>query len=198
MWNSVLRPVFKFMVDSFLGVAGSIVHGAAYAFGWVKGLGPKLKEAAKAFDGFRDQVNRALAQTDNSYTLTAHMKGAQAVINSLTSTANLLDYIRGNARVDIGVSGRGEAGGFDFPRRAFGGNVIKDHPYVVGEKRAELFWPGQNGTILPRVPATLGANSGGGNTYILNTYNPLPERESESVPKTLRRAANRFTPAGSW
>ncbi|MGX7681340.1 hypothetical protein ACSMXN_20830 [Jatrophihabitans sp. DSM 45814] len=36
--------------------------------------------------------------------------------------------------------------------RAEGGPVIKGQPYVVGEKRAELFVPNVNGTIVPKVP----------------------------------------------
>ena len=41
----------------FLDVVGIIIHGAADAFGWVPGVGGKLKEAARAFDGFKDDVN---------------------------------------------------------------------------------------------------------------------------------------------
>jgi preprotein translocase subunit YajC len=37
-----------------------ILHGAADMLGWVPGVGGKLKQAAKAFDTFRDSVNAAL------------------------------------------------------------------------------------------------------------------------------------------
>jgi hypothetical protein len=60
MWNNVLKPTFRFVADTFLGMAGVIVHGAATAFGWVPGIGPKLKGAAREFDKFRDKVNNAL------------------------------------------------------------------------------------------------------------------------------------------
>lgn len=60
LWDKVLRPVFKFIVDAWLTVAGVIVKGAASAFSWVPGIGPKLKAAAKSFDSFRDSVNKAL------------------------------------------------------------------------------------------------------------------------------------------
>ena len=36
--------------------------------------------------------------------------------------------------------------------RASGGPVKAGNPYVVGEKRAELFVPGVSGNILPSVP----------------------------------------------
>ena len=44
-------------------------------------------------------------------------------------------------------------GGF----RATGGSVQAGKAYVVGEKRPELFVPGQSGTIVPRIPAAAGA-----------------------------------------
>ncbi len=44
--------------------------------------------------------------------------------------------------------------------KAEGGDVRAGQPYIVGEKRPELFIPDVNGTIVPRVP------SGGGVTYI--------------------------------
>jgi hypothetical protein len=49
----------------------------------------------------------------------------------------------------------------DNQKRAAGGPVTKGRPYVVGEKRPELFVPNQSGRILPRVPA-MGTAGGGG------------------------------------
>ncbi|AKR55701.1 putative tail length tape measure protein [Devosia sp. H5989] len=41
---------------------------------------------------------------------------------------------------------------FGIPGRAAGGAVQAGQPYIVGEKRPELFVPNQSGTIVPRVP----------------------------------------------
>ncbi|ETA66365.1 phage tail tape measure protein [Haloechinothrix halophila] len=60
VWDRVLRPVFKTLVDAFLWVAEKIVDGAAKAFGWVPGIGPKLRSAADKFRTFRRDVNNAL------------------------------------------------------------------------------------------------------------------------------------------
>ncbi len=52
--------------------------------------------------------------------------------------------------------------------RAAGGPVTAGQPYIVGERRPELFVPDQNGRIVPKVPsAARGGSSygGGGNTY---------------------------------
>lgn len=48
---------FKFVVDAYLAMVGTIIHAAATMFGWVPGLGGKLKAADRAFSGFRDSVN---------------------------------------------------------------------------------------------------------------------------------------------
>lgn len=46
--------------------------------------------------------------------------------------------------------------------RASGGPVSKGKAYIVGENRPEVFVPGQNGTIIPRIPSS----SGGGQTNV--------------------------------
>ena len=60
MWERVLRPTFSFLVRTWLTVAGGIVRGAALAFGWVPGIGPKLRTAAAKFHEFAGSVNRSL------------------------------------------------------------------------------------------------------------------------------------------
>jgi hypothetical protein len=72
LWEKVLRPTFAFIIGAWLTVAGGIVNGAAKAFGWVPGLGGKLKDAAKAFNSFRDDINNALSGVHNkNVTVTA-------------------------------------------------------------------------------------------------------------------------------
>lgn len=62
-FNAIKEPArvaIKFVVDTFLNMVGTVLDGAAKAFGWVPDLGGKLKTAAKAFATFRDQVNSKL------------------------------------------------------------------------------------------------------------------------------------------
>ena len=47
----------KAIVGGVLAFFGSIINGAASAFGWIPGIGPKLKTAAKNFDDFQSGVN---------------------------------------------------------------------------------------------------------------------------------------------
>jgi SLT domain-containing protein len=47
----------KIIIDSFLSMVGTVLHAAATAFGWVPGLGDKLRAASKHFDGFKAGVD---------------------------------------------------------------------------------------------------------------------------------------------
>jgi hypothetical protein len=46
--------------------------------------------------------------------------------------------------------------------RAEGGPVVKGRPYIVGEKRAEVFVPDSDGTIVPSVGGFMNSRGGGG------------------------------------
>lgn len=51
---------FQLIANIWLTVVGVLVGGAAKAFGWVPGIGPKLKTAAEEFGKFKDTVNSTL------------------------------------------------------------------------------------------------------------------------------------------
>lgn len=59
---SVSLTAFKNMTTAWMTVVGSLVHGAAVAFGWVPELGPKLKKADRAFGEMKKGVNDKLDQ----------------------------------------------------------------------------------------------------------------------------------------
>ena len=58
--KSVGVTVISFVWNLISGFFLDLLRGAAKAFGWVPGLGPKLKQAAKWFGDFRDSVNNKL------------------------------------------------------------------------------------------------------------------------------------------
>lgn len=86
MWNDVLKPTFRFIVEAFLKVAGSIVHGAASAFGWVPHVGGKLQAAAKSFDSFAASVNASLSDIKDR-AVTVNIKTVQTVLTATVSDA---------------------------------------------------------------------------------------------------------------
>ena len=62
---------------------------------------------------------------------------------------NLLSTILGG----LGGGSKDPWAGMRIPGRAMGGPVAKGQPYIVGEKRAELFVPSTAGRIIPRIEA---------------------------------------------
>ena len=72
--------------------------------------------------------------------------------------------------------GSSSGGGIPWSQDIFresGGPVKRGQPYIVGEKRPELFVPDQNGTIVPRVPQvpSIAASAKGGGISI--AYAPV-------------------------
>lgn len=105
LWQNVVLPVTRFIVNAFLTMASGIIHGAAIAFGWVPGLGPKLKNAAKTFDVFKDDVNRALERIRNQ---TVDVKVRPGIVSS-KQVALLLRTAPASVRAGGGLI-RGDGG----------------------------------------------------------------------------------------
>lgn len=78
---------------------------------------------------------------------------------------------------------------FNLPGKQFGGRVTKGQPYIVGEKRPEVFVPDQSGTIIPRVPnpsdirAMQGAND---NQPASFTFAPVIDARGADVAAVAR------------
>ena len=143
VWNSVIRPAFAAIVGTFLSVVGAIINGAAKAFGWVPGIGGKLKAAAREFNKFAASTNASLAS-----------------IRDQTVTVNVLTKGTLPSGAIANAHGRMEF-------RAHGGPVSKDTPYVVGEGGPEVFVPDNSGVIVPNGASRVGAGLGG-NVFNIN------------------------------
>lgn len=70
-----------------------------------------------------------------------------------------------------------------FQAREFGGPVSAGTPYIVGEKRPELFVPNQSGTIVPYVP-----QGGGGKVEVTQVFQ-TSAGVSDAINAEIRRAA---------
>lgn len=86
---------FKSLVRIVLNVLGTIVNGAAAAFGWMPGIGPKLNAAAAQFNAFRDNVNRALNGIETMKTIRIN---ASVYVSGGGSVAGGVDQRTGNSR----------------------------------------------------------------------------------------------------
>jgi hypothetical protein len=119
--NAVITGV-QFIVDKFLWFAESIVGAGAKAFGWVPGLGGKLKKAHAAIQQFRDDTNATLEG----------LKDHEIKVRVTTS---------GQERLESGGATLGSKNGL----RAAGGPVFPRNTYLVGERGPELLTLGARG-----------------------------------------------------
>jgi TP901 family phage tail tape measure protein len=54
------KDAFRDIVNFILDIFQKILDAQVWAFGWIPGIGPKLKQAQKDFQDFRDSVNSSL------------------------------------------------------------------------------------------------------------------------------------------
>jgi hypothetical protein len=129
-WRSAILAligIFRIFAAAVLNVLGIIVNGAAKAFGWIPGLGGMLRGAAKNFNNFRDEANRALAGIDESVTVTVRFRiVGQAAANAAVRTGRLL-------------AGMGYA---------HGGLVGQAATAATGGPRSNQVWVGEQGPEL--------------------------------------------------
>ena len=100
----VAVTAFRFLVGMWLSGVEALVSGAAKAFGWVPGLGPKLQAAADNVKGFKDATNRTLSQVENK--LDVEINTTKASIAARTFRDNVARPIT----IDVALRTRGTAG----------------------------------------------------------------------------------------
>lgn len=135
--------------------------------GLIKARVATLTATKATLDSKIATAKKQLADPKLSATKTASLKAyigqllrakaeAQASINSLTGKTVNVTLNTYKNMIETTIKGG------ELIRRAGGGKVTKGQSYIVGEKRAELFTPDENGTILPEVPGKGGGYGGGG------------------------------------
>ena len=131
MWD-VLKKAFIFVTDAWLTVAGVILDGAVKAFGWIPGIGDKLRGAQEKFQEFRDSVNAALDGVKDGVTVTTRITGGQAAIDEIGRLRYQISQIPRS--VTVGVLNKVQ----NIPAYAHG---TLNHPggmALVGERGPEL------------------------------------------------------------
>lgn len=122
---TVVRTVTTGAIALFLGMFSAILRAAALAFGWIPGIGPKLRTAVGQFEDFKNNVNSKLNKIRD--------KTVQVTIRQVYTTV-------GNAAVDVaGILGGRASGGVQGA--------------ATGGARSGLTWVGEHGPELVRMPA---------------------------------------------
>lgn len=114
--------------------------------------------------------------------------GLQGLASMKPIPIKLQPRILGNGQIFIGSQGGKAVGeGYTVGYRAAGGPVRKGMPYVVGERRAEMFVPTQSGRIEPSIAPTLArAQSSGGSMLVVGNGIPIVlQAEGEQLAQVL-------------
>lgn len=133
---------FGFLLRAAFMAFDGILSAAESGLGWVPGLGDKIKGARAAFDRFGDatiakldRVEGKLRDAANAADRLGEDRSATISVTTVYDSRNLTKERQGGV-----------------PGLARGGTVQAGRPYIVGEKRPELFVPRVHGKIVPRVP----------------------------------------------
>lgn len=135
--------------------------GNVPGFGWAKDAAAKLQSAADKARNLADAIDDL---DGKEATIRLNMKAVQGRIKV------------GDELVNIGM-------------RARGGPVRAGQPYVVGEKRPELFVPNRSGTIIPQVPTGAPSGEGGVTQNFNGPIMPRDYGDFERQMESKRRQA---------
>jgi hypothetical protein len=201
----VIVGYFRLILNIWLSVAGGILHAAAIAFGWIPGIGGKLRSADRAFTNFKNGVLATLEDVSNKAMGWGKAVGNQyaAGINNSYSRvqaaahgmANIpARYLRTASPAEAGplsLAGGPEGWGQRFAT-LFASGVERSLP-VVASRTAALARTASLEHLTPRVArrgpvlALAGAGARGGDVYDIDVHNPAPEPASASIHRELRR-----------
>jgi len=154
---------FQFLANVFMTVVGVILDGAAAAFGWVPGLGPKLQGAADQFNTFKNNANASLDKIKNDLQVNIDTEQANIALEALhrefldkgwTVTAEV------NTRMVYAGAGKLVPRASGGPVNAGGAYAVGDNPDGSWNKTTELFVPNTSGTIMTQ--AQIAKAAGGG------------------------------------
>lgn len=160
VFEKVVFPAFKMLAQVALMNLGIVIDAAANAFGWVPGLGPKLKSAQKAFHKFADDVNDALNGIHDR-NVNVYVRTKSGVLDTRT------DAIKAGSR------------------RAMGGPVVAGQSYLVGENGPEVVTFGSSGYVTPNHRL----RGGGGDTYVVNGFVGSPAQLRAALADATKRGA---------
>lgn len=146
-WDFISEAL-RFAVNLWVSYLGAMVTAAAKAFGWIPGIGPKLKQAAAEFEEYKNRVNRSL-------------DGIQDEV------VNITYHVR---EVRSGAVTHAKGGGLQF--NAHGGNAANtrivgetDGPEIVDFTRGMVYNSNQTKRMKAGL-AKMAAGGGGGGVVL--------------------------------
>jgi hypothetical protein len=149
MQMGATRPAAEAMAKSMIAIPN--VSRRAMLTANKADLDKKLAAAEKALASKGLTKTRKAELRAEIAQLTRAVRTAQGQINSLTGKTVTITTNVVKRMIETRIPD--QSSGVRLPGRERGGPVVKGQPYIVGEKRAEVFVPEQSGTIYPEVPS---------------------------------------------
>jgi hypothetical protein len=110
---NIFKEMWKVGSSAFMGLigmAGDFLDAVSTAFGWIPGIGGKLKASQASFKSFKDYANKQLNGIDKNVNINVRIAfgNAWAAISNITARLKSLGYI---GRAAGGVVGHAAEGG---------------------------------------------------------------------------------------
>ena len=162
---------FGFMINVWLTVVGAIIDGAASAFSWVPGLGPKLQTAADNFDTFKDNANTAIDKVKTSLKLDVDTDAAKVAVDAMvvygdTHPIHMQAFVTTSGAIN--TSGGAPLAGAHLAK---GTNYAQGGMTLVGEQGAELVDMRRGAKVYTASETSALLNGGGGgDIYVQNPF----------------------------
>lgn len=179
-FDNIMKPSLRSLWDVVDFVFGGIVDAAAAAFGWIPGIGPRLKEAQRQFRAFRDKVNAALDGIHDRYV-----------------NVNVRTVYSGGENYSQKESTNGRGG------RATGGGMMVGASYAVNERGQEMLkLNDRSAAVIPHAQSQRMLRAGGGGGGEVHSHFHLsgiiaPDRQSAArMLRSLMREAEMSGVAG--
>jgi hypothetical protein len=154
IWEGIkiaARTAILLILDQF----GMLINGAAKAFGWIPGIGPKLKGAAADFNAFRDSVNQSLNVIKKTIDIQVNYRAVRIGPHMVSGSQQSGTY-------SSGIGGRAQGG----PMRA-------GVQYRINENGQEFIQLGQSGRACNARESADMASPGGGTPAWSGSMNGL-------------------------
>lgn len=156
-FRSIVKAVFRAVGGFAINMADKVLGAVQWVFeglGKMPGkLGAPFRTAATKIQDARDKLHKLKADLDN-------FGKPKITVQVGVNATNFRQWLNNPASfIPDGVRAPGIPGvtAPATPKKAAGGRVQARRPYIVGERRPELFVPDQNGRIEPTVPLSMPA-----------------------------------------
>lgn len=194
--------IMRYLIDAVLLAAESFLTMAAAAAGWVTPLGQSLRAAREDVGATRVRINQELDAVTKKIDVfvAAHIEQAMEGINAVRRNAEALEArgytVQINTNMPGGMrAGRGGRMGGGPTAEQHGGPVRANSPYIVGERRPELFVPNRAGRIIPSLAGMGGvinatfniAMNGNANQGTVDNLKSQLERMLSQLHRELRK-----------